>query len=147
MSLPPETGKPAPPARREPYQRLVHNLPGVAGRSAAVSFPGLPTGKRVVIETASVRVQLPPGQRVQAVLGTNVARGAPTLALGQLFFVLTLQGTFNGVNIFTASHPTRLYGSGSTPVSFTVLRNATSGTFAFELSLSGYLEDDAPWPI
>jgi hypothetical protein len=144
MSVPSGAGK---PATREPYQLSINNLPGVAGASASFSFPALPAGKRVVIETASLRVSLPPYQTAQAVLGANVFQGAPTLAVGQLFFTLTRRGIFGGSDILTASQPTRLYGSGPTPLTFAVVRDSTSGTFAFELSVSGYLEADAPWPV
>jgi hypothetical protein len=94
----------------------------------------VPQGKRLIVESASARVRLPPGQRVRATIQGNFSTG-----LGTQHLSLSFQGTFDGVDVYTTTQPVRLYVS-DVGGSFTVVRTGTGDVFA-EVSLAGYLED------
>jgi hypothetical protein len=92
----------------------------------------VPAGKRLIVERASVLTKLPSGQRAQVQLATN----AP---VGNLYFSLKYQGTFDGREVWTATESARIYGSGPVPAFFHIVRNPDTGKCWFEVSLTGYL--------
>jgi hypothetical protein len=93
----------------------------------------VPSGKRFIIESASVRVRLPVGERAQAFVSGNFATG-----VGTQFLSLNLQGTFDGQDVYTTTQPVRLYVN-SAGGGFSVVRTGTGSVFA-EVSFVGYLE-------
>jgi hypothetical protein len=93
-----------------------------------------PAGKRLVVESASARVRLPPGQRAHATISANFSTG-----VGAQFLDLDFQGTFGGVDVYTTTQPVRLYVN-EIGGFFGIVRTGTGSVFA-EVSLAGYLED------
>jgi hypothetical protein len=118
----------------DPFQESINNLPGQPGEYANLSVTVSPD-RTLVATNASVRVQVPTGQAVYAALTAN---GPPGLIVGTLHFVLALQGTFNGFDVFTAAESTLLWMWGPYG-GFTVVRNSTSGQMSCEVAVSGFL--------
>ena len=94
----------------------------------------VPAGKQLIIESASVRVSLPPGQRARAFVSGNFPTG-----VGMQHLSLEFQGTFDGADIYTTTQPVRLYVSEAGGI-FNIVRNGTGSVFA-EVSIVGFLED------
>jgi hypothetical protein len=124
---------------REPVQmRLTLNI--ATGSSQAQAEIEVPAGKRLVIEHASSRAQGPTGQGFIAQIQTSVFANESTR--GVHWLVLHNQGTFSGIDVFTASQPMRVYADPSTPpVQFIVTRTTVVGSAFAEVTLSGYLVD------
>jgi hypothetical protein len=93
----------------------------------------VPTGKRLIIESASVRLTLPAGDVGRASVSGNFQSG-----LGSQYLSLNFQGTFNGHDVYTTTQPVRLYVN-SAGGFFNVVRTGTGTVFA-EVSIAGYLE-------
>jgi hypothetical protein len=74
----------------------------------------VPAGKCLIVESASVLTKLPSGQRAYAQFYGNYKR------VGNLYFSLKHQGTFDGREVWTAAEPARIYGSGSAPAFFDI---------------------------
>jgi hypothetical protein len=98
----------------------------------------IPEGKRLVIEYVSVRAQGPTGQKFIAQIQTNVAH---TESLrGKIWLVFFPQGTFSGIDVFTASQPMHVYAEQSAPPAlFVATRSDISGTAFIEATISGYI--------
>jgi hypothetical protein len=98
----------------------------------------VPEGKRLVIEYVSVRAQGPTGQKFIAQIQTNVAH---TESLrGKIWLVFFHQGTFSGIDVFTASQPMRVYAEPSVPPAlFVATRTDISGSAFIEATISGYI--------
>lgn len=98
----------------------------------------IPEGKRLVIEYVSVRAQGPTGQKFIAQIQTNVAH---TESLrGIIWLVFFYQGTFSGIDVFTASQPMHVYAEPSTPPAlFVATRTDISGSAFIEATISGYI--------
>jgi hypothetical protein len=94
----------------------------------------VPSGKRLIVESASVRVRLPPGQRAHASVGGNFSTG-----VGTQFLSLSFQGTFDGQDVYTTTQPVRLYVNPAGGL-FSVVRTGAGSVFA-EVSFAGYLEE------
>jgi hypothetical protein len=94
----------------------------------------VPAGKWLIIESASARVSVPPGQRARASVSGNFPTG-----VGAQYLTLELQGTFNGVDVYTTTQPVRLYVSEIGGI-FSVSRDGAGNAFA-EVSIVGFLED------
>ena len=95
-----------------------------------------PEKSRLIVESTSVFIKLPPGQRAYVELLTNDA----VMVGGRIYFSLQSQGTFDdGREVWTAAESARLYGSGVAPVSFHIVRNAGTGECWFEASIAGHL--------
>jgi hypothetical protein len=99
----------------------------------------VPAGKRLVIESASARVSLPPGQRARASVSGNFPTG-----VGMQHLTLEFQGTFDGADVYTTTQPMRLYIQGPAGNQgigiFSIVRDGTGNVFA-EVSIVGFLED------
>jgi hypothetical protein len=67
----------------------------------------VPAGKCLIVESASVLTKLPSGQRAYVQFYGNYKR------VGNLYFSLKHQGTFDGREVWTVAEPARIYGSGS----------------------------------
>jgi hypothetical protein len=110
--------------------------------SANQDFTGLfanlpisvPAGKRLIVESASVIIRLPAGQRanVQLIGNQNL--------VGMVHFSLNHQGTFKGRDVWTAAESVRIYGNpGDSTVFFNIERSDGTGSSFVEVSLAGYL--------
>ena len=119
----------------QPFQTSLNNSPGQPGTTFIFSI-NVPAGKTLAITSASVQISVPPGQHVRAVLSAN---GPPGVTVGTQYFVLTPQGTFAGVDIFTANHSMLLW-AGSGGASFTLVRSSTTGLMKAEVAAVGYFE-------
>jgi hypothetical protein len=119
-------------AQGDPFQQSINNIPGQPGEYANLDVT-VPTNRTLVATSASVRVQVPTGQAVQARLNAN---GPPGVIAGTLYFALSLQGTFAGFDVFTAASSTLLWMSSG---GFNIVRNSNSGLMAVETAISGFL--------
>lgn len=100
----------------------------------------VPNGKRLVIEHVSARVQGPSGEKYYAQLQTHVYENNATALVNNL--VLNYQGTFSGIDLFTASDSMKTYAEYSVPQTlFIVTRTDAIGSSFAEADLSGYLVD------
>ena len=123
---------------RQPFQPNVGITIG-DGAPAGGALLDVPSGKQLVIEYVSASVQLPTGQKVRE-LRVATLQGSTVLSH---FLGATFQATVGGsttVDIFILSQVTRLYSNpGTSSVEFSVIRNNSSGTGFYSLSISGYL--------
>ena len=122
---------------REPFQTRV-TLTIESGSTQSQAGFDVPSGKRLVIEHVSSRVQGPGGERYIAYFSTGVFGSSPG---GALHWVpLTYQGTFSTIDVLTASHDTRVYADETFPSpQFVVTRTNSIGSTFAELNISGYL--------
>ena len=65
--------------------------------------------------------------------------GPPGLGVGAQYLVVTRQGTFGGVDIFTANHPMLLWVGGGGAI-FSVERSSTTGLMSVEVSVVGFFQ-------
>ena len=119
-------------AQGDPFQESINNIPGQPGEYANLDV-AIPPNRTLVATSASVLVQVPTGQAVQARLNAN---GPPGVIAGTPFFALSLQGTFAGFDVYTAASSTLLWMSSG---GFNVVRNSNSGLMAVETAISGFL--------
>ncbi len=108
----------------------------VPGSDVCVVLFSIPAGKRLVIESITVEVSGPTGQKGRADIFTTVAGTSHGFRLS-----LAPVGTFSGQDIMDGTHPLRLYADPTSTVSLRGFRNSTSGDGAFAGSVSGYLVD------
>jgi hypothetical protein len=102
----------------------------------------IPIGKRLVIETISVRVRVPAGQRVLTHLEGTAAAG--TRSGFEFPLEVQFEGTFDREDVFVGTHSVRLVIDRRmvSQLVFNVSRSANSSTASFTAFLSGYLEDE-----
>ena len=108
----------------------------------SVGAINVPIGKRLVIETISVRVRVPAGQRVLTHLeGTPAAGTRPGF---ECPLELQFEGTFDREDVFCGTHRIRLVIDRRTvsQLEFNVSRSANFSTASFTAFLGGYLEDE-----
>jgi len=123
---------------REPFDAHFEIIlpPGAGGQNAAVAIP---SGKRLVIEHASARGQVPAGQQIEYTLWTKLT----TTSLLPHYLPVSQQYGVGLETVFIAGGPVRLYGDGdSASVYVRADRSLAQGTATVRLSLSGYLEDE-----
>jgi hypothetical protein len=121
----------APVAQGEPFQVSMSTSTSQAGFA---NLPiTVPQDKILVIQSASVRVKVPPGQQVLATLSASHPPGS----IGTQYFVLARQGTFGGLDVFTGNHSMMLYGDPPGP-NFNVARSSTSGLLSVEIAVVGF---------
>jgi len=124
---------------RQAFQRRLTLTIDPGSTQSQVSLD-VPTGKRLVIEHASARVQGPTGQKYISYIHTGVYTNGS--GAGIHWLVLSYQGTFSGIDVFTAAQPMRVYAEPTTPpVIFLVTRTDTTGNTFGEATISGYLVD------
>jgi hypothetical protein len=92
--------------------------------------PTVPAGQRLVIESASVDIRVPPGQKVIA----SVHGGGQSLTIP-----VTLQGAFFGQDVFQGAQPVRFYADAGQSVGASIQRTSGSGDFTLFANFSGYL--------
>jgi len=99
----------------------------------------VPTGKRLVIEQVSSRVQGPSGQTFTARIDTVAFNNGTNLGIHWL--VLTRQVVIPGIDLYTANHQMRAYADQSPSNIFLVTRDSSAGSAFAEVSITGYLVD------
>jgi hypothetical protein len=129
---------------RNPFQvRLVLDntnpgaLPGCNIAQCQANFD-VPTGKRLVIEQVSAKIQGAPGQKYMAFLdGATAATDQPFFAWLELNF----QGSFlnNNVDVYTANQPVRAYYEENQPPPLVIVESNNAGSFFAEINIAGYL--------
>jgi len=102
--------------------------------NATVTHFSVPSGKHLTIQTLSVRVAVPTGDKVDDFLNytTNGANG-------DLFIPLTLAFTFAGQDFYLATLPVDVYADPSSPVTFGASDEGAGTTALVSLTVSGYL--------
>jgi hypothetical protein len=133
----PKASPAAPTDSMQPFLKTI-NFDIPAGTTQGNIPITIPEGKRLVIEYVSVRAQGPTGQKFIAQIQTNVAH---TESLrGKIWLVFFPQGTFSGIDVFTASQPMHVYAEPSAPPAlFVATRSDISGTAFIEATISGYI--------
>lgn len=114
--------------------------------SASGTVFTVPAGERLVIESVSIEVDAPSGQKVRARITASLS--------GDVFWFppLTLQGSFPvpipGAtttvvqDVWVAHLPARIYASAGAPITFTFERQQTAAGAAWAtITISGYLVD------
>ena len=136
---PPKTAAPISAAvdTMQPFLKTI-NFDIPAGTTQGNIPITIPDGKRLVIEYVSVRAQGPTGQKFIAQIQTNVAH---TESLrGKIWLVFFYQGTFSGIDVFTASQPMHVYAEPNTPPAlFVATRTDIIGSAFIEATISGYV--------
>jgi hypothetical protein len=118
------------------------------GSANATLLFAVPNGKRLVIETVTVRAELSNGEFPSfAELTTNESDPNPGLTAGAVTRVyheilVAPQGlTVDGKTVFVGTHPIRAYGEPNTFVFFQFGRNNKGADSLVQVSISGYLVD------
>jgi hypothetical protein len=122
------------PARR-PFTKLVH-VPISANQfdSQPITVTTVPSGQRLVIETISVGVLLPTGQRATSV----VVQVNGTGFLIPLSFMAAVPGAPTGADVFGALQRVQLYANPQSDVIVIWGRNSTTGNAPATFSISGH---------
>jgi hypothetical protein len=123
---------------RQPFQRpfSVNLAPTESFGEATFTVPA---GKRIVVEYASLRASLPPGQTVFVNIVTTTA--------GQSAFhpvLISDQGMYGVLHLVGASHQTRIYADPGTTITVQFGRDPSAGAPGganFFMTLSGYRVD------
>ena len=122
------------------------SIGGASGNSALLF--AVPTGKRLVIETVTVRAQLATSEVPDfAELLTNTTDPNPGVAAAAITSVyheilVTRQGLdLNGRAVFIGTHPIRAYSEPGTFVFFQFGRSGVGSDASVSVSISGYLID------
>jgi hypothetical protein len=102
----------------------------------------VPSGKRLVVETVSYNVSIPPGQSLGSILfGLNTALPYFQLGSPNLYAVST-NPYFNGAtNAYTASQPLRIYLDEGQAFVAGGSVNGGGNNYEQDFSFSGYLVD------
>jgi hypothetical protein len=124
-------------ALNTPYAETRASEPGIGlSFSDGLRFD-VPTGKRLVIESVTVRATVPPGQRARVFFHTNKPLSAGMLTVEP-------QGVINGFEQLFGTHPikVRVDDSGSThDVIFAIERSSGAGDWTIHASVYGFLVD------
>ena len=97
----------------------------------------VPAGKRLVIELITGRVDVPPGQRIEALL--TVTAGGKQLPHYLKFDPPYPAGPGVTADSFYTTLAVRLYADPPTALGLSVNRNDVTGSFSGTLTFSGYL--------
>jgi hypothetical protein len=116
---------------RELEQKSINATFSTESHSFSINVPA---GKRLIIESASVRVRLPVGERAHASISGNFSTG-----VGTQYLPLAFQGTFDGNDVYTTTQPVRLYVN-SVGGAFSIVRTGVGSVLA-EVAFAGYFED------
>lgn len=111
-------------------------LPGCGPTQCQVNFD-VPTGKRLVLEQVSARIQGAPGQKyLSFVRGGNDANNPFTA-----WIELNFQGSFlnNTADLFTANQPVRAYFAETVPPPFVIVTSNNGGSFFADIDIAGHL--------
>jgi hypothetical protein len=113
------------------------------GVNGFIQVPALPSGKRLVIETISVWVQLAAGQKATAFLFVSGQLVGATVTNGSAIALpLTSQGLYGSDEFFTGVHKVRVVVDPriNSSMSFNIYRTGTAAV-PVSCSFAGYLED------
>ena len=127
----------------QPFRQTRSNPDLVISGTATTPIPfNVPLGKRLVIETVTVFARVSPGQKA-------LVRGVISGTQGGIALIdlaLKSQGTFNGLDVFSATAPMTIRVDGTVAadeLSFVLERsgNAAPGPAFLTVSVFGYLVD------
>jgi len=121
-------------AQGDPWQMNLH-IDASADQARNFWF-AIPQGTTLALTSASVRMRVPSGQHVIAMLGVN---GPAGLVMGYAYFVMAHQGTFNGTDIFSGTHSMLLWVGDANGGFFEVQRSDSSGVMDVEVAAAGVL--------
>ncbi|MBI3470831.1 MAG: hypothetical protein HY013_05700 [Candidatus Solibacter usitatus] len=110
-----------------------------SGLTAPLSTPVLttvPTAKRLVIESVTVRADTPTGNHIHT-MALNVVSGSGSLV--DLLMTKQLVGSIN--DVWVGTHSVRAYADAGSPVTAQVLRYSGLGTTTLRILIAGYLMD------
>ena len=124
-----------------PVQLTKSFSPGVASGANVLLF-SVPNGKRLIIETLTVRAALPAGEEpdVSELLTNTSSSGAGALLVIHEMLVVRQGLDLNGRGVFAGTHPIRAYSEPNTFVFFQFGRSG-NGDAEIIVSLSGSLVD------
>lgn len=111
-------------------------LPGCNIAQCQANFD-VPTGKRLVLEQVSAKIQGAAGQKYIAfVAGANDANNPFAVWLE-----LNFQGSFlnNTADVFTANQPVRAYFAETVPPPFVIVTSNNGGSFNAHIDIAGHL--------
>jgi hypothetical protein len=94
----------------------------------------VPASEHLIIESASVRVRLPVGERAHARVSGNLSTG-----VGASYLSLAFQGTSDGNDIYTTTQHVRLYVALAVGLCDIVCTGV--GSVFAEVSFAGYFEN------
>ena len=98
----------------------------------------VPTGKRLIVETVTIRSVVPPGEVTSCGMTVEPAAGGPVVTH---HFVVSPQGAApSGFDNFLATASVRLYFQPGDEMNWFCYRNG-NGFVSFAWSISGYLVD------
>lgn len=105
----------------------------------AGEFYTVPVGMRLTIESVSVRILVPAGQKVFAA----IELGDGHVPVRNYLALQPQGGAFFGDNDdFILSQNLKLIADSSTPhISYRIFRNSIVGSITFDMAVNGYLED------
>ena len=128
-------------ALKTPYFRtLVANFP-TNQQDATLTFPAIPAGKRLVVESFSVRAVVPTGQ---SAAGWMAIEGLTTSIPGaRVYMIMQLQATPGDSAVYFATHPVTLrIDPAKHKLQAIGFRSGFTGAGSFaEANITGYLED------
>ena len=105
-----------------------------AGEAAVLIFGDVNFGKRLVIETVTVRAVIPGGQGIEACYITSTSGSI------QHYIPLFKIGEIGSSQVFQGSQSVRFYVDSGKTADFFFRRTDSTGSATFAASLSGYLE-------
>ena len=125
-------------ALKTPVHFTVNQVYDGGSSIRAGEFYTVPVGMRLTIESVSVRILVPVGQKVFAAL--ELGDGDVPI---RNYLALQPQGSFfNGSDDFILSQNLKLIADSSSPhISYRVFRNSIVGSISFEMTVNGYLEE------
>ena len=120
---------------RTPFLKTISASIAANTLNGTINF-SIPVGKRLIIETISVRASLPTGQALQASFS---GIGAETFTL---FLPMSLQGTFGPNDVYVTTQKVRLIiDRRLIPVLGVDVLRSGAGAATFHATVAGYLED------
>jgi hypothetical protein len=126
----------------QPVQLTKSFSPGTQSGTGVLLF-SVPNGKRLVIETITVRAALPAGEEPdlsELLTNTTSTGGGAAVVIHEMLVVR--QGLdLNGRGVFAGTHPIRAYSEPNTFVFFQFGRSGNTSGAEMIVSLSGSLVD------
>ena len=109
--------------------------------AGGVFFKPVPAGKRLVVQYASVRIEVQPGQTARAALATHL-NGDAAFHQFPVFCQGVIAGSPTNREAFTGGLATPVYQDGGSPAAaIDVSRSASDGSAVALGTISGYLVD------
>jgi hypothetical protein len=131
---------------RQPFRQTRSQTTSV-GLSATIVDFDVPAGKRLIVETISIRARVNLNEVVEASMSTPGTDGTNATSTA---LPLAKQGTFSTTNFpdhYSALHSVRIRVDGTAAtneLSFILTRNLTAGSGELVVTVHGYVVDIAP---